>query len=204
MWSSETSPGQVFLRALSSGHAAPLRARLCCLHHHRPTCQQGLDLARGAPAWEVRLYSVTMLEQIHLLAAVTVLGVLEQAYFFLQVIHARRTFGVSPPNISGPPEFERIFRAQVNSSEYFPIFVALLWQAGLFFHQGLAAALGLLYLYSRYCYFMGYRASSSDRLAPIYFSTGVLWVLVAAATLGLVHFFLCHYVGLNVLRLLAA
>uniref|UniRef100_A0A8V0YZA7 Leukotriene C4 synthase n=1 Tax=Gallus gallus TaxID=9031 RepID=A0A8V0YZA7_CHICK len=127
-----------------------------------------------------------------------------KAYFFLQVIHARRKFGISPPNISGPPEFERIFRAQVNSSEYFPIFVALLWQAGLFFHQGLAAALGLLYLYSRYCYFMGYRASSSDRLTPIYFSTGVLWVLIAAATLGLLHFFLSHYVGLNVLRLIAA
>ncbi|XP_042682243.1 leukotriene C4 synthase-like isoform X1 [Centrocercus urophasianus] len=180
-----------------------VRASLCCLHRH-PTHQQGLDLARGDPAWEIRFYSVAMLEQIHLLAAVTVLGVLEQAYFFLQVIHARRTFGVSPPNISGPPEFERIFRAQVNSSEYFPIFVALLWQAGLFFHQGLAAALGLLYLYSRYCYFTGYRASSSDRLTPIYFSTGVLWVLVAAATLGLLHFFLSHYVGLNVLRLLAA
>uniref|UniRef100_A0A8C0EKA1 Leukotriene C4 synthase n=3 Tax=Strigidae TaxID=30459 RepID=A0A8C0EKA1_BUBBB len=104
-----------------------------------------------------------MLDQIHLLAAVTVLGVLEQAYFFLQVIYARRAFGISPPKTSGPPEFERIFRAQVNSSEYFPIFLALLWQAGLFFHQGLAAALGLLYLYARYCYFMGYRASSSER-----------------------------------------
>ncbi|NXE49521.1 LTC4S synthase, partial [Casuarius casuarius] len=145
-----------------------------------------------------------MLDQIHLLAAVTVLGVLEQAYFFLQVIYARRMFGVSPPKISGPPEFERIFRAQVNSSEYFPIFLALLWQAGLFFHQGLAAALGLLYLCSRYCYFTGYRASSLGRLAPIYFSTGVLWVLVAAAALGLSHFFLTHYVGLNIPRLLLA
>ncbi|PKK26480.1 leukotriene C4 synthase isoform X2 [Columba livia] len=107
-----------------------------------------------------------MLDQIHLLAAVTVLGVLEQAYFFLQVIYARRRFGISPPKTSGPPEFERIFRAQVNCSEYFPIFLALLWQAGLFFHQGLAAALGLLYLYARYCYFMGYRASSSESPAP--------------------------------------
>ncbi|NXN60303.1 LTC4S synthase, partial [Rynchops niger] len=145
-----------------------------------------------------------MLDQIHLLAAVTVLGVLEQAYFFLQVIYARRAFGVSPPKISGPPEFERVFRAQVNSSEYFPIFLALLWQAGLFFHQGLAAALGLLYLCARYCYFMGYRASSSERLAPIYFSSGVLWILVAASALGILHFFLSHYVGLNVLRLLTA
>ncbi|NXN44823.1 LTC4S synthase, partial [Rhinoptilus africanus] len=145
-----------------------------------------------------------MLDQIHLLAAVTVLGVMEQAYFFLQVIYARRAFGISPPKTSGPPEFERVFRAQVNSSEYFPIFLALLWQAGLFFHQGLAAALGLLYLCGRYCYFMGYRASSSERLAPIYFSTGVLWILVAASALGISHFFLSHYVGLNVLRLLAA
>ncbi|NXE86735.1 LTC4S synthase, partial [Menura novaehollandiae] len=145
-----------------------------------------------------------MLDQIHWLAAVTVLGVLEQAYFFLQVIYARRLFGISPPKISGPPEFERIFRAQVNASEYFPIFLALLWQAGLFFHQGLAAALGLLYLYARYCYFMGYKASSSQRLAPIYFSTGVLWILVAVSVLGILHFFLSHYVGLNVLQLLTA
>ncbi|XP_009910055.1 leukotriene C4 synthase-like isoform X1 [Melanerpes formicivorus] len=143
-----------------------------------------------------------MLDQIHLLAAVTVLGVLEQAYFFLQVIYARRAFGISPPKISGPPEFERVFRAQVNSSEYFPIFLALLWQAGLFFHQGLAAALGLLYLCSRYCYFMGYRTSSSERLAPMYFSAGVLWILLAAAALGISRFFLSHYVGLDVLQLL--
>ncbi|NXM21190.1 LTC4S synthase, partial [Rhadina sibilatrix] len=145
-----------------------------------------------------------MLDQIHWLAAVTVLGVLEQAYFFLQVIYARRLFGISPPKISGPPEFERIFRAQVNSSEYFPIFLALLWQAGLFFHQGLAAALGLLYLYARYCYFMGYKASSSERLAPIYFSAGVLWILIAVSALGILHFFLSHYVGLNILQLLTS
>ncbi|XP_050835753.1 leukotriene C4 synthase-like [Serinus canaria] len=145
-----------------------------------------------------------MLDQIHWLAAVTVLGVLEQAYFFLQVIHARRLFGISPPKISGPPEFERIFRAQVNSSEYFPIFLALLWQAGLFFHQGLAAALGLLYLFARYCYFMGYKASPSERLAPIYFSAGVLWILIAVSAMGILHFFFSHYVGLNVLQLLTA
>ncbi|NXU84873.1 LTC4S synthase, partial [Xiphorhynchus elegans] len=145
-----------------------------------------------------------MLDQIHLLAAVTVLGVLEQAYFFLQVIYARRLFGISPPKISGPPEFERIFRAQVNSSEYFPIFLALLWQAGLFFHQGVAAALGLLYLYARYCYFMGYKASSSERLAPIYFSAGVLWILIAASALGILHSLLSHYMGLNILQLFTA
>ena len=34
------------------------------------------------------------------------------AYFSLQVISARRAFLVSPPVTTGPPEFERIYRAQ--------------------------------------------------------------------------------------------
>nr|XP_033488862.1 leukotriene C4 synthase [Epinephelus lanceolatus] len=46
------------------------------------------------------------------LGAVTVLGILEQAYFSLQVIYARRKYSVSPPATTGPPEFERVFRAQ--------------------------------------------------------------------------------------------
>lgn len=37
------------------------------------------------------------------------------------------------------------------------------WSLSSLSTAGLAAALGLLYLYARYCYFMGYRASSSKR-----------------------------------------
>ncbi|KAM7007744.1 leukotriene C4 synthase isoform 1-T1 [Passerculus sandwichensis] len=76
-----------------------------------------------------------MRDQIDLLATVTVLGVLEQAYFAMQVIYARRKYKVSPPETTGHPEFERTFRAQANCSEYFPIFISLLWVAGIFFHQ---------------------------------------------------------------------
>uniref|UniRef100_A0A8C5PY43 Leukotriene C4 synthase n=1 Tax=Leptobrachium leishanense TaxID=445787 RepID=A0A8C5PY43_9ANUR len=77
-----------------------------------------------------------MLQHIVLLGVVTLLGVLEQAYFALQVIAARRKYKISPPTTSGPPEFERVFRAQINCSEYFPMFLAVLWMAGIFFHQG--------------------------------------------------------------------
>ncbi|XP_009448589.1 leukotriene C4 synthase isoform X2 [Pan troglodytes] len=54
----------------------------------------------------------TMKDEVALLAAVTLLGVLLQAYFSLQVISARRAFRVSPPLTTGPPEFERVYRAQ--------------------------------------------------------------------------------------------
>ncbi|XP_014803586.1 PREDICTED: leukotriene C4 synthase-like isoform X1 [Calidris pugnax] len=107
-----------------------------------------------------------MRNQIDLLATVTVLGVLEQAYFTLQVIYARRKYKISPPATTGHPEFERIFRAQVNCSEYFPIFISLLWVAGIFFHQGVAAACGLLYLYMRFKYFQGYTTAAQERLVP--------------------------------------
>uniref|UniRef100_A0A8C6ZAS7 Leukotriene C4 synthase n=1 Tax=Nothoprocta perdicaria TaxID=30464 RepID=A0A8C6ZAS7_NOTPE len=84
-------------------------------------------------------------------------------YFALQVISARRRYKISPPETTGHPEFERIFRAQVNCSEYFPIFVSLLWVAGIFFHQGAAAAAGLLYLCARLQYFHGYARAPRAR-----------------------------------------
>ncbi|XP_062943759.1 leukotriene C4 synthase [Cynocephalus volans] len=131
----------------------------------------------------------TVKDEVALLATVTLLGVLLQAYFSLQVISARRAFRVSPPLTTGPPEFERVFRAQVNCSEYFPLFLATLWVAGIFFHEGAAALCGLVYLFARLRYFQGYARSAQLRLAPLYASARALWLLVALAALGLlVHF----------------
>ncbi|XP_051487022.1 leukotriene C4 synthase-like [Apus apus] len=134
-----------------------------------------------------------MRNQIDLLATVTVLGVLEQAYFVLQVINARRKHKIPPPETRGHPEFERIFRAQVNCSEYFPIFLSLLWVAGIFFHQGVAALCGLLYLYTRLRYFQGYTVAAQERLGPLYASARLLWLLLGLAVAGLLaHFLLPH------------
>ncbi|XP_074958834.1 leukotriene C4 synthase-like isoform X1 [Phalacrocorax aristotelis] len=134
-----------------------------------------------------------MRNQIDLLATVTVLGVLEQVYFVLQVIYARRKYKISPPETKGHPEFERIFRAQANCSEYFPIFISLLWVAGIFFHQSVAAVCGLLYLYTRFKYFQGYAAAAQERLGPMYASSWLLWLLLGLAVAGLLaHFLLPH------------
>ncbi|NXJ63218.1 LTC4S synthase, partial [Rostratula benghalensis] len=117
--------------------------------------------------------------------------VLFSAYFTLQVIYARRKYKISPPETTGHPEFERIFRAQVNCSEYFPIFVSLLWVAGIFFHQGVAAVCGLLYLYTRFKYFQGYTmAAQESRLGPLYASARLLWLLLGLAAVGLLAHFL--------------
>ncbi|NXW12300.1 LTC4S synthase, partial [Circaetus pectoralis] len=116
--------------------------------------------------------------------------VLFLAYFVLQVIYARRKYKISPPKTTGHPEFERIFRAQVNCSEYFPIFISLLWVAGIFLHQGVAAACGLLYLYTRFKYFQGYIVAAQGRLGPLYASAWLLWLLLGLAVAGLLAHFL--------------
>ncbi|XP_029973797.1 leukotriene C4 synthase [Salarias fasciatus] len=141
-----------------------------------------------------------MMEEAVGLGAVTVLAVLEQVYFSLQVIHARRKYSVSPPAAAGPPEFQRIFRAQVNSSEYFPLFIILLWSSGLFLSPGLSSACGLLYLYGRLQYFWGYSQSAEGRLAPLYFTAQVLWVLLGFSCLGVVLTFTRVYLDVDLLQ----
>uniref|UniRef100_A0A671G279 Leukotriene C4 synthase n=1 Tax=Rhinolophus ferrumequinum TaxID=59479 RepID=A0A671G279_RHIFE len=56
--------------------------------------------------------------------------------------------------------------------------------------QGAAALCGLLYLFARLRYFQGYSCSAQQRLAPLYASARVLWLLVALAALGLLAHFL--------------
>ncbi|XP_015228745.1 leukotriene C4 synthase [Cyprinodon tularosa] len=143
-----------------------------------------------------------MLDEAVGLGVVTVLGVLEQAYFSLQVIYARRKYSVSPPTTSGPPEFERIFRAQANCSEYFPIFITVMWTSGVFFSQGLSSICGLLYLYGRLRYFWGYAESAQGRLAPLYFSAKVLWVLIGFSAVGVFLSFCRVYLDVDLLQVL--
>uniref|UniRef100_A0A7M4ENF2 Microsomal glutathione S-transferase 2 n=1 Tax=Crocodylus porosus TaxID=8502 RepID=A0A7M4ENF2_CROPO len=65
-------------------------------------------------------------------------------------------------SVTGPPEFERTFRAQ-NCVEYYPVFLVDLWIAGWFFNQEVAALLGLVYMFARHKYFHGYVESVKGR-----------------------------------------
>ncbi|KAI3351547.1 hypothetical protein L3Q82_020230, partial [Scortum barcoo] len=146
-----------------------------------------------------RRLAAEMLDETVCLAAVTVLGVLEQGDFY-----ARRKYSVSPPPSPPAPEFERIFRAQANCSEYFPIFITVLWMSGVFFSQGLSSVCGLLYLYTRFQYFHGYSESAQGRLAPLYFSAQVLWVLIGFSSVGVFFTFCRVYLEVDLLHELSA
>uniref|UniRef100_A0AC11BNL8 Microsomal glutathione S-transferase 2 n=1 Tax=Ovis aries TaxID=9940 RepID=A0AC11BNL8_SHEEP len=99
-----------------------------------------------------------------LLAALSVLSACQQSYFAMQVGKARLKYKVMPPSVSGSPDFERIFRAQQNCVEFYPIFIITLWMAGWYFNQVFATCLGLVYIYSRHQYFWGYAEAAKKRL----------------------------------------
>ncbi|XP_037686626.1 microsomal glutathione S-transferase 2 isoform X2 [Choloepus didactylus] len=135
-----------------------------------------------------------------LLAAVSLLSACQQFYFAVQVGKARLKYKITPPAVTGSPEFERIFRAQQNCLESYPIFLVTFWMAGFYFNQGFATVLGLLYMYARHHFFSGYSQAAAKRVIGFRLSLGILALLTVLGTLGIANSFLDEYLDLNVVK----
>ena len=85
----------------------------------------------------------------HFTALVTCLAILFYFFTSIQVSKARGTFGVKVPAISGNPDFERVFRVQMNTLEWMPIFLPSLWLFAIYISDPVAAALGLVWIIGR-------------------------------------------------------
>ncbi|XP_034842344.1 microsomal glutathione S-transferase 2-like [Mirounga angustirostris] len=134
-----------------------------------------------------------------LLAAVSVQSACQQSYFALHVGKARLKYEVTPLAVSGSPEFERIFCAQQNCVEFYPIFLITLWMAGWYFNQVFATCLGLVY-YIRRQYFWGYSEAAKKRITGFRLSLGSLALLTVLGVLGIANSFLDEYLDLNVAK----
>ena len=75
-------------------------------------------------------------------ALVTVLAVCLYFMTGLLVANARTKFGISPPATTGNPDFERVFRVQMNTLEWMPIFLPLLWLFAVYLSDWGAAVIG--------------------------------------------------------------
>ena len=63
----------------------------------------------------------------HFTALVTCLSILLYSFTGIRVAKARATFGIKAPAITGNPDFERVFRVQMNTLEWMPIYLPALW-----------------------------------------------------------------------------
>jgi glutathione S-transferase len=122
----------------------------------------------------------------HYTALVTMLAVL--AYFFtgLRVGGARRRFGVPAPAITGNAEFERIFRVQMNTLEWMPIFLPLLWLFAFYVSDVGAAVLGLIWIGGRFYYMVGYTQAAEKREIGFFIQSISCGALLLGALIGVI------------------
>jgi glutathione S-transferase len=99
----------------------------------------------------------------HFTALVTLMAILVYFYSSILVSRARSKFGVKLPAISGNADFERVFRAQMNTLEWLPIFLPSLWLFAVYLGDGAAAVLGLVWVVGRILYILGYAQAVAKR-----------------------------------------
>jgi glutathione S-transferase len=118
----------------------------------------------------------------HLTALVTCLAVLMYFLFSFQVGKARRTYGVKAPAISGNPDFERVFRVHMNTLEWMPIFLPVLWLFAIYISDAIAAALGVIWIIGRVLYLTGYAKAANKRGPGFAIQGGAAIILWLGAT----------------------
>jgi glutathione S-transferase len=96
-------------------------------------------------------------------ALVTLLAVLFYFFTSARVARARVAYGVKLPAISGNPDFERVFRVQMNTLEWLPIFLPSLWLFANYINDQVAAAIGLVWIAGRIVYMIGYTQATARR-----------------------------------------
>ena len=96
-------------------------------------------------------------------ALVTCLAILFYFFTTIRVAKARAAFGIKAPAITGNPDFERVFRVQMNTLEWMPIFLPSLWLFAIYISDWLAALLGLVWIAGRILYLTGYSQAAEKR-----------------------------------------
>jgi glutathione S-transferase len=99
-----------------------------------------------------------------LVAIVTLLALLVYFYMGLQVGQGRAKYGVAAPATTGNPDFERLFRVQMNTLEWLPLFLVSLWLFAVAWNDDrISAAIGLVWIVGRVLYLTGYSKAAASR-----------------------------------------
>jgi len=117
----------------------------------------------------------------HFTALVTCLAILFYFFTGVRVARARAAYGVKAPAIAGNPDFERVFRVQMNTLEWMPIFLPSLWLFAVYVSDPIAALLGLVWIAGRILYMIGYSRSAEMRAPGFFIQVLVCGVLLLGA-----------------------
>ena len=99
----------------------------------------------------------------HFTAIVTCLAILFYFLTSINVGRSRAATGIKAPAITGNPDFERVFRVQMNTLEWMPIFLPSLWLFAIYISDPIAAVIGLVWIAGRILYMNGYSKAAEKR-----------------------------------------
>ncbi len=121
---------------------------------------------------------------------VTILALIQFFWFGIEVGKMRIKHQCKAPAVTGPPEFERMFRVQQNTLEQIVMFIPALWLFAEFVNPLWAAGMGVVYLIGRAVYRMAYVKDPKGRSVGFMMTAlptlvMLIWALVDAV-LGLI------------------
>ena|SRR5208337_2211602 len=119
-------------------------------------------------------------------AIVTLLAILFYFYTSFAVGQARTKFGLRAPATAGHPDFERLFRVQMNTLEWMPIFLPSLWLFAIYVNDLAAGVIGLLWILARILYFRGYAQAAEKRGMGFGLQALAAGILFAGALIGVI------------------
>ncbi len=122
----------------------------------------------------------------HLLTLITLLTVFLMLWTGARVAMGRAKYGIKAPATTGNPDFERIFRVQMNTLENVAMFLPSLWLFGLYVSGLWAAVAGVVWLFGRVWYVLGYSAEASKRGPGFGIGSLALVILAVGALIGVV------------------
>ena len=96
-------------------------------------------------------------------AIVTIAALLVYVWMAARIARARRKCGIQAPTMTGDPVLERHIRVQANTLEWLPLFLPSLWLFAIYISDGIAAAIGLVWVIGRVLYVFGYAKAVKDR-----------------------------------------
>jgi glutathione S-transferase len=127
----------------------------------------------------------------HATALVTLLAVLFYFFTSARVARARYKYGVKLPACTGNEDFERVFRVQMNTLEWLPIFLPSLWLFAVYISDRGAALVGVLWIIGRIVYMIGYTKAVPKRAPGFAIQATACTVLIfgslGAIVWGMVH-----------------
>ena len=132
----------------------------------------------------------TVIHDFRFPALVTLGAVLLLFLAAANVGRARAKHRIDAPATTGNPEFERVFRVQMNLQENALMFLPSLWIFTAFVSEIWAAAIGVVWLAARVWYAVAYQQAASRRGPPFGLSMLLIAVLALGGAWGVVRTFL--------------